>query len=319
MRVVQAKSFGGSEVLQETSVPDEEPGPGQVVVDVAVAGVLSIDTVIRRGQGGAHFPVQPPYVPGVGVAGQVHSVGEGIEDEWLGRRVLADIDGGGYAERVLTRVENLIPIPDELGTHEAMALLHDGSTALAVFEAAEVQHGEAVLVQPAAGGLGSLLVQLAHVAGAHVVGAARGSRKLELIKELGADTVVDYSLPGWTDDVRDAVGTVDVVFDGVGGDLGRAAFETTGHGSRFSNYGFAGGASQIDREQARLRGVRTRGLEQLGEFAPGRAARARRILGEAAQGRIRPIIGQVYPLSRAADAHAALEAREIVGKALLVP
>lgn len=301
------------------TAPDVPPGPGHVVVDVIVAGVLSIDAVIRSGQGGEHFPVRPPYVPGVGVAGQVRSIGDGVDEGLIGRRVLADIDGGGYAEQVVAPVEKLIPIPEGLGSHDAMALLHDGSTALAIFEAAGVRQGDSVLVQPAAGGLGSLLVQLARSAGAHVVGAARGSRKLAIVKELGADTVVDYSAPGWTDEVRDAVGTVDVVFDGVGGDLGGAAFETTGHGSRFSNYGFAGGASLVDQESARERGVRMRGLEQLSEFAPHRLLRARRILDEATEGRIRPVIGRLYPLDQAADAHAALEARAIVGKALLVP
>ncbi|MCI2417946.1 zinc-binding dehydrogenase [Saccharopolyspora sp. K220] len=315
MRAVQATAFGGPEVLAVTTLPDKEAAPGEVVVAVAAAGVLSVDTMIRSGRGGDVFPVRPPYVPGLGVAGQVESVGAGVDGQWIGRRVLADVDSGGYAEQVVAEVARLIPIPDALGSREAMALLHDGSTALALFEAVDLRQGESVLVQPAAGGLGSLLVQLARNAGAHVIGAARGSRKLELAKDLGADVVVDYSAPAWTDQLHD----VQVVFDGVGGELGRAAFETTARGGRFSNYGFAGGTSVIDQEDARRRGVTMHGMEQLTEFQPNRLDRAQRVLREAAAGRIRPVIGQIFPLEKAAEAHAALEARGILGKALLVP
>jgi NADPH2:quinone reductase len=318
MRAVQVSAFGDPEVLRVTSVPDAVAGTGEVVVDVEVAGVLSIDAVIRRGDGAEHFPVELPYVPGVGAAGRVSAVGVGVDAGWLDRRVLADVEGGAYAERVSTPVGGLIPIPDALGSREAMALLHDGSTALAVFEAVGVRRGETVLVQPAGGGLGSLLVQLAHGAGARVVAAARGARKLDLAKQLGADVVVDYSDPDWTDQVRE-FGDPDVVFDGVGGELGRAAFELTARGGRFSSYGFAGGApTSVDEEQARERGLSMLGMEQLIRYAPDRKRRAERMLHAAAQGRVTPFIGQTFPLERAAEAHAAIETRGIVGKTMLV-
>ncbi|HEY2765333.1 MAG TPA: zinc-binding dehydrogenase [Pseudonocardiaceae bacterium] len=320
MRAVLVTAFGGPEVLALTTVPDTDTGPGQVVVDVAVAGVLSVDTMIRSGHGGDYFPVQPPYVPGVGVAGRVSSVGEGVDEVWIGRRVLADIEGGGYAERVVAAVADLIPIPQALDSREAVALLHDGSTALALFEAVRVQRDESVLVQPAAGGLGSLLVQLASAAGARVIGAARGGGKLELVKELGADAAVDYSTPDWTERVREmSGGGVHVAFDGVGGDLGRAAFETVIRGGRFSSYGMAGGApTVIGRDDARQRQVIALGMEQLPGFAADRMERVERMLHEAVAGRIRPIIGRTYPLERAADAHAAIADRSLIGKALLL-
>lgn len=320
MRVVLVTAFGGPEVLVLTTVPDTDAGPDQVVVDVAVAGVLSVDTMIRSGHGGDYFPVQPPYVPGVGVAGQVSAVGEGVDEAWVGRRVLADIEGGGYAERVVAPVAGLIPIPQALGSREAMALLHDGSTALALFEAVRVQRGESVLVQPAAGGLGTLLVQLAAAAGARVIGAARGAGKLELIEQLGADASVDYSTPDWTERVKElSGGGVQVAFDGVGGDLGRAAFDTVVRGGRFSSYGMAGGPpTVIGGEDARRRGVSALGMEQLTGFAADRLERVERILHEAVAGRIRPVIGRTYPLERAAAAHAAIADRSLIGKALLL-
>ncbi|MCX4390049.1 zinc-binding dehydrogenase [Micromonospora peucetia] len=315
MRVVQVAEFGGPEVLRIAIVPEVAPAPGQVVVDVEAAGVLSIDTVIRSGQGGEIFQVQPPYVPGVGAAGQVSAVGEGIDREWVGRRVLADVENGAYAERVTTELENLIPIPDGLETRDAVALLHDGAGALSVFDRVDVQPGATVLVQPAAGGLGSGLVQLASAAGARVIGAARGSHKLKVVEELGADLVVDYTMPDWIDQI----GSVNVVFDGVGGDLGRTVFARVARGGTYSNYGFAGGGfTEIDRDQAARRGVTVIGMEQLVEGQPHRQKWARRVLEEAAAGRIRPVIGQTYPLERAADAHTALENRDTIGKTLLL-
>ncbi|MDQ0382106.1 zinc-binding dehydrogenase [Amycolatopsis thermophila] len=312
MRVIEAERFGGPEVLRVKTVPDPRPGPGQVVVEVKVAGVLSIDTVIRRGEAGDLFPVSPPYVPGAGAAGQVAELGDGVDRSWCGQWVLADVDGGGYAEQVLATPGQLIRVPPGVGLREAMALLHDGATALAVFERAGVRRGETVLVQPAGGGLGSLLVQLAHAAGARVTGAARGAEKLETVRALGADAVVDYSEPGWAT----RVGPVDVVFDGVGGGLGRAAAELVVPGGRYSNYGFAGGAPL--RADEVKPGVTAYGLDQLHDYAPGRRDRARRMLGLAARGKVRTVIGQTFPLARAADAHRALEARAAKGKTLLV-
>ncbi|WP_030166563.1 zinc-binding dehydrogenase [Spirillospora albida] len=316
MRVVRVAEFGGPEVLRVETVPDRAPEPGEAVVDVEAAGVLSIDTVIRGGRAGEIFPVHPPYVPGVGAAGRVTAVGEGVEREWIGRRVLADVENGAYADRVVTAVENLIPIPDGVGTRDAMALLHDGATALAVFDRVDVRPGATVLVQPAAGGLGSVLVQLAHAAGARVIGAARGAHKVKVVEELGADLVVDYSAPDWLD----RVGPVDVAFDGVGGDLGRAVLAKVASGGTYSNYGFAGGGfTEIDQDAEAQRGVTVIGMEQLAENQPHRPKWARLVLEEAAAGRIQPIIGQTFPLDQAAEAHAALENRATIGKTLLLP
>jgi NADPH2:quinone reductase len=312
VRVVEVAAFGGPEVLEVKTVADPVAGPGQVVVEVAVAGVLSVDAVIRRGHGGDYFPVRPPYVPGAGVAGVVQSVGEGVDHSWIGRRVVVGVGNGGYASHALAAVDGLIPVPDELGLPEAMALLHDGSTAVALLEATPVQPGETVLVQPAVGGLGILLVQLLYTRGIRVVGAARGEKKLALVKEFGADVVVDYASPDWTDQV----GVVDVAFDGVGGELGRAAFGAVRDGGRFSNYGNASGTPAAVSPE---RGVTVKGMEQLMGFGAEVRRRVEYLLAEAAARRVRPVIGATYPLEQAAEAHVALESRINLGKTLLVP
>lgn len=321
MRAIQVHRFGGPETLEPHDVPEPEAGPGQVTVTVAAADVIYLDTLLRSGWGGDFFPLEPPYVPGGGVAGTVAAVGEGVDAAWLGRRVVTRADGG-YAERVVTGADGLVEVPDALGLPDAAALVHDGVTALSLARLTTIEPGTWVLVAAAAGGAGSLLVQLARDAGARVVAAARGERKLGLARDLGADAVVDYSTDGWQDEVRRATGGAGarLSFDGAGGDLGRAVFEATADGGTFVTYGTAGGGlTGIDPQDAAARDVRV--LTPLMDGMPdGDAVRA--LLAEAvdlaAAGRVRPVVGATFPLERARDAHESLARRATVGKSLLL-
>ncbi|MFA1549739.1 zinc-binding dehydrogenase [Actinomadura chokoriensis] len=322
VRVVQALRFGGPEVLVAGEAPDPVAGADEVVVDVAVAGMTFVETQIRRGVDKWHAKPSLPYVPGGLVAGRVSSVGARVDATWLGRRVIAGTgETGGFAERAVAKVEELFPVPDGLGLPEAIALHSDGSTAQGLTEKAGVGPGDWVLVEAAAGGVGSLLVQLARSVGARVVGAARGARKLDLLRELGADAVVDYSEPAWTKRVLEATEGAgpDVVFDGVGGRIGREAFEVTARGGRFSVHGASSGeVTLIDSAEARSKGVEVIGIEQLFDFGPNVARWAEQMMSQAAAGLVRPVIGQTFPLERAAEAHAAIENRTAVGKTLLI-
>ncbi|MEU0480558.1 zinc-binding dehydrogenase [Streptosporangium sp. NPDC006013] len=321
MRAIQVREFGGPEVLVYEEVPDPVAGQGEVVVGLTVADVIYLDTLLRGGWGRDFFPRQLPYVPGGGGAGQVLSVGEGVDPGWAGRRVVARTSTG-YAEQIVATVEETVEVPEGLGAREAAAVLHDGVTALNLTRVAGIEKGEWVLVTAAAGGAGSLLVQLARDAGARVVAAARGERKLALARELGAEITVDYSQEGWEHRVREAAGGagVDLVFDGAGGELGRAAFEAAARGGRFVTYGTAGGGfADIAPRAAEDRQVRVTNL--LASGPPDRAT-VRELLAQAlalaAEGRIRPAIGATYPLDRAVDAHIALAERDTVGKSLLL-
>jgi NADPH:quinone reductase len=321
MRVVEAVRFGSPEVLTLREVPAPSAGPGQAVVGVSVVPVLFLDTQIRQGAARAWFPTAPPYVPGSGVAGTVTAVGAGVAPDWVGRDVVADTAGGGsYREQAVVEADSLIQVPGGLGMAEAAALLTDGRTALGLMEMAGIRAEEWVLVLGAGGGLGCLLIQLAHAAGARVIGAARGQEKLDLARKLGSDAVLDYSQPGWPGRVTAITGGAGpaVVFDGVGGDIGRAGFEVTARGGRFSAHGApSGGFAQIDRREAEQREITVRGIEQM-QFAPAEARRLTELaLSAAADGRIRPVIGQTFPLERAADAHRAIEARRAIGKTLV--
>lgn len=308
--------FGPPEVLKPAELPDPAAGPGQALIEVEIANITFVETQLRAGKA-PHPSMEPrlPVIPGNGVGGTVGAVGEGVETALVGTRVITSTGGsGGYAERVAVDAAGVIPVPNGVGLPEAVALLADGRTAMSLMRAAEVRPDETVLVEAAAGGVGSLLVQLAAGAGARVVAAAGGQRKLRVARELGADETVDYTEPSWTEKVRHGV---DVVFDGVGGAVGRAAFELIRPGGRFCAFGLASGAfTDVPDADAARRNVKVvRGTrldpEELRQLS--RAA-----LAEAEAGRLRPVIGQTFPLERAADAHEAIEARATVGKTLLL-
>ncbi|MFI1829248.1 zinc-binding dehydrogenase [Streptomyces sp. NPDC020412] len=321
MRAIRVGEFGGPEVLTVAEVADPVAGPGQVVVGMAAADVIYLDTLLRAGWGGDYFPLEPPYGPGGGGAGRVLSVGDGVDPGWVGRHVLAR-GAGGYAERMVAEAAESVEVPEGVASADAAALLHDGVTAQMLLATGEVQRGEWVLVAAAAGGAGSLVVQLAKEAGARVVAAARGERKLALAKELGADVTVDYSKPGWQQRVIEATGGtgVDLAYDGAGGQLGRDAFDAVRRGGRFITYGTAsGGLADIDPDRAEQRNVTVTNALEAG--SPG-AEQVRALLGEAlrrvADGTLTPTIGATYPLAEAARAHEALAERTTVGKSLLL-
>jgi NADPH2:quinone reductase len=313
MRAVRVHEFGGPEVLLSDSVPPPVAGPGEVVVGLAVADVIFLDTLLRGGWGGEFFPRRPPYVPGGGGAGHVLSVGPGVDPAWLGRHVVGR-GPSGYAEQVVFSAAEIVPVPDGLGSLEAAAVLHDGATAVNLARRAPVSPGDRVLVTAAAGGAGSLLVQLLRSSGARVIAAARGERKLALARELGAEVTVDYSLDGW----QNEVGEVGVAFDGVGGKLGKAAFETVATGGRFVTYGSSDGFADIDPELARRRQVH---VDNVLAAIPDPATVGEHLteaLALTAQGRIRPVISATYPLEQAEQAHRSLEQRTTLGKSLLL-
>jgi NADPH2:quinone reductase len=326
MHAVLVNDFGGPEVLRPVELPDPEPGPGELLVRVAAADTLHVETQIRSGRAREWFATRPPYVPGGGGSGTVVAAGDGADTGWVGRDVVVTTgQEGGYAELAVAPEAGVVPLPDGVGLEAGAALLHDGATAMGLLDGTPVHAGDRVLVLAAGGGLGVLLVQLATAAGAQVVAAARGARKLDLARELGAVAAVDYSRPGWEDAVREATAGkgADVVFDGAGGDLGRAAFGLTAPGGRMSLHGAAGGGfAPVDREAAAERGVTVRGIEQVRHVDEDPATMMSlvgRALAEVAAGHARPVVGRTFPLSQAAEAHRAIEERRALGKTLLLP
>ncbi|MFF0202397.1 zinc-binding dehydrogenase [Streptomyces sp. NPDC005017] len=318
MRAVHVTEFGGPEVLLPVRAQDPVPGPGEVLIEVAYADTIFLETQLRSGWGLDYFPVRPPYVPGGGVAGVVRALGAGVEEVWLGRRVTAFVTGS-YAELAVAAADALTVVPEDLDLLPAAALVHDGVTAGGLAERVGLGPGDRVLILGASGGMGTLLVQLARARGAHVVALARGEAKAALVRELGAHTVVDPGAPDWPGRAREALGgAADVVLDGVGGGLGLTAFALTADGGRFSAHGAPSGAfAPVDPEEAERRGITLFGIQDV-QFSPTDLRRLTTLaFTEAVARRLRPVIGEVFPLAHADRAHAAIEGREVVGKVVL--
>ncbi|MBU3673898.1 MAG: NADPH:quinone oxidoreductase family protein [Solirubrobacteraceae bacterium] len=315
MRAVQQLAFGGPEVLEPAELPDPQPGPGELLVEVELAGVNFADTHQRRNEYLAEAEL--PFVPGSEVAGIVAG---------SGRRVVAMTGGrGGYAELAVVPEAMAFELPDGLGPHEALALLVQGLTAWHLLRScARLAPGESVAVHAAAGGTGSLAVQLAREFGAGtVVATASTPEKRELALACGADVAIDGAPEGLADRLVEAAGgRLDVVLDAIGGEVFDESMEALAPFGRMVTYGVSGGRTNT---------VNTRSLMKNGQAVVGfwlahcyeRPELLAPPLAEcfelAAEGRLRPLLGDRYPLSRAAAAQEDLAGRRTTGKLVLDP
>jgi NADPH2:quinone reductase len=315
MRAVQQTEFGGPEVLQVVDLPAPEPGPGEVLVRVARAGVNFADTHQREDRyvQRQHLPL----VPGSEVAGVREDTGE---------RVVALCGRGGYAELAVAPADRVWPIPDGLDDATALALLIQGLTAWHLYRTcARLADGESVLVVSGAGGVGSLAVQLGHAFGAgRVIATASSPEKRELCLELGADAAIDGSADGLADRIREANGgqAVDAVLEMAGGAVFDGAMEALAPLGRMVVYGIS------SKEQNELRTGRLlrRSHAVIGFWLfhlldrPGMAGPALAdLFARAARGELRAVVGGEYALSEARRAQEDLAARRTTGKLVLDP
>nr|WSY53895.1 zinc-binding dehydrogenase [Streptomyces sp. NBC_00886] len=321
MHAVRLHTFGPAENLAYEHVDDPLPGPGQVRIAVAAAGVHLLDTVLRAGERGP-LPELPvlPTIPGREVAGVVESLGEGVAGLWRGKRVVAHLGfaPGGYAELAVVDVDRVHEVPGNLDFVQAVAMIGTGRTAMGIVQFSELGVGSVVVVPAAAGGLGTLLVQYAEHAGATVIGVAGGPEKVALVRANGADLAVDHTDPQWPGKVRAWLGGrhATVVFDGVGGAVAREAVGLLGPGGRHLVFGWSSG------EPYAIEGLSEQVLgpvmmRKAGGPSPVRTLELR-ALAEAAEGRLVPAVRR-FPLAAAADAHRALETRKTTGKVVLEP
>ncbi|MDR3036101.1 MAG: zinc-binding dehydrogenase [Kitasatospora sp.] len=325
MHAIRLHAFGPAENLTYEKVEDPEPGPGQVRIAVAAAGVHLIDAALREGMTGgpAPGPTLLPTIPGREVAGTVESLGEGVDGHWLGKRVVAHLGfvPGGYAELAVTDAARLQETPPNLDHAQAVAMIGTGRTAMGILQFADLGPDSVVLIPAAAGGIGTLLVQYAAHAGATVIGLAGGARKAAQVRENGADLAVDYTEPEWEQRLDAYRGRVTVVFDGVGGVVARTAVALLAPGGRHIVFGWSAEGIQGG-EPYLVEGVSEQVLgpvmmRKAGGPDPLRTLESR-ALAEAAAGRLVPAV-QRFPLAQAATAHRALENRGTVGKVVLEP
>lgn len=323
MDAVVVPEFGGADVMAVRDVEPEPPGPDEVQIEVAAVGVNWTDVDNRRG----NYPDQsePPFVPGFEVSGVVAETGGDVTSWEPGDEVIAFVEFGGYAELVTTPGEWVLPKPEGIDLVSAAGILIQGFTAHNVVrEWGRVRSDETVLVYAAAGGVGSMAVQIASAAGATVIGTASTERKLSFARECGADHVVNYeteAIPSAVDDV--APDGVDVVLDGVGGSAFYRSFDVLGPRGRIVVYGAASGSVPTV-ATPRLYGANAsiigysfhRALFDLREEVM--AAREPLYRGWE-DGTFEPTITDERPLDEAVAVHEELEARETTGKVILVP
>ena len=303
MRAVRFHEYGPSSTLVLDEVPRPEPAEGEVLVRVRVAGVNAIDWKFRAGYLQAFMPLELPHTPGLDVAGVVEQVGPGVAGFSVGDEVFGR-GSGTYAEYAVAPIVTLAHKPAGITFEQAATLPVGGVTAwVGLFDAAHLEAGQRVLVHGAAGGVGSLAVQLAHWKGAYVI-ATTSAANVAFVTSLGADEVIDYTAVQF----EDAVSEMDVVYDAVGGDVTGRSWSVLKKGGILVVV--AGG---LDPEAAEQRGVRTSNVQPPAVTTP--------ILEELARlvelGALVAPVGTSFPVARAAEAHAASETGHGRGRIVL--
>lgn len=313
MKAIQLEDFGGPDSMRYVEVADPEPGDGEVVVEVARVGVNFADTHVTRNDYLAKQEL--PLIPGGEVAGRTPD----------GRRVAAMLMNGGYAQKVAVPEATLVPVPDEVSDEQAAALLLQGLTAHAlVHRCARLEPGETVVIEAAAGGTGSLAVQLAKRHGARVIGLASSPEKRKLVERLGADATVDSRAEELGQAILEANGgrQVDAVFQMSGGEAFEQQLRILAPFGRMVAFGIASREENTVKTGHLMRNSRSVigfWLVHLFRDREGTSRAIGDLLSAVANGELEVVIGGVFPLSEARRAHEELAARRSEGKLLLDP
>ena len=314
MQVVQFSEHGDADVLHLADLPTPQPRAGEVLIKVAAAGVNYADILQRIGTNPT--PLTLPYVPGYEVAGTIEALGDGVTTVQVGQRVMVMLASGGYAAYVVAPAAQVIPLPAELGYAEATALLAQGPTAVGLLNTG---HYASVLVLAAAGGVGSLLVQVAKNQGLQVIAAVGSDAKKAAAQASGADVVVSYAEADWVQQVRAATAGQGVAasFDAVGGRVGAQALQALGVGGTGVVYGAASGeptrleAQQLIGQRQVVRGYTVFAeLAKFGEYTE-------ELLGYFRAGNLQLPV-QTYPITAVQTAQRDLESRQTQGKVVLL-
>ncbi len=323
MKSLTVTEYGEADVLEVTEADRPEPADGEVLIEVRAAGVNFADIMQRRGH--YHGGPEPPYTPGMEVAGVIAEVGDGVNRE-PGENVVSLVNGGGYAEFAVADARGLLAVPDGLEFAEAAGFPVQWLTAHnCLHEWGGLESGETVLIHAAAGGVGSAAVQLADEAGATVIGTASTDEKLSMAADLGMDHGIRYTEEDFVDRVDDITGGegVDLVLDGIGGDTSDESLDALCSFGRMVSYGAAAGEPGRPNTADLLFGN-----NRIIGYHLGRAINEKpmRVMGAVpelterlSEGVLEVQVGHTFELVEAAAAHRFIEDRKSSGKVVLLP
>lgn len=315
MKAIRVHELGGAEKLTLEEIEKPVPKANEVLIKVVAAGVNFADTMMRSG----NYLTKPPlpFTLGYEAAGTIESLGENVTNFSIGQRVLATTSSGGYAEFATAKADLTMPIPDGLGFGESTALLVQGLTALGLLN--ETKSGQTILIHAAAGGVGSLLVQLAKFKGLKVIGTASSEQKLELVANLGADLAVNYSKEDWTEKVLKATNRrgVDWLIEMVGGEIVAQNLKVLAKHGTMWIYGAASGEDyKVSVLSLMAKNHTIRGYWLVNESLDNRAKFTQELLEHVRAGRLKIQVTE-FPLEKAREAHEAIESRKTTGKVVL--
>jgi len=315
MKAVRIHEFGGAEKLRVDEIEKPSPDAGEVLIKIEAAGINFADTMLR----GDRYMFTPdlPFTMGFEVAGTIEEVGEGVENVQVGHSVLAMMRGGGYAEYATADANTLVSVPAGLGFNEATALLVQGLTAIGLLE--KLKAGQTILIHAAAGGVGTLLVQIAKIKGAKVLGTASSEQKLEKVADLGADLGINYTEDDWTQKVLDGTDGkgADLIIEMVGGEMGKRNLECLAVRGEMIVYGAASGEDFEVSVLGLLWKMQTVSSYNLNlETSENMAKYTAELMQYIGEDRLQVSVIE-FPLEEAREAHEAIEGRKTTGKVVL--
>lgn len=315
MKAIRVHELGGAEKLTLDEVEKPQPKADEVLIKVAAAGINFADTMMRSG----NYLTKPdlPLTLGYEAAGTIEELGEEVKNLQKGQRVLATVSSGGYAEYATARAALTMPIPDELGYGEATALLVQGLTALGLLD--ETKAGESILIHAAAGGVGSLLVQLAKHKGLKVIGTASNERKLQMAADFGADHAINYTESDWMEEVLKATDGkgVDWIIEMVGGSIVAKNLGVLAVNGTMIVYGAASGEDfKVSVLSLMQKNQQIQGYWLMNESVENRVRFTKELMEHLGAGRLKIQVTE-FPLEKAREAHEAIEGRKTTGKVVL--
>ena len=323
MKAIQFTEYGGPEVLKTIEIDKPKPGPTEVLIEIHAIGVNYADTARREGQ--YVVPTKLPFIPGAEIAGVIVEAGEEVTNVNIGSRVVTLIESGGYAEYAVVDSRNVtVMLKEDIDFKQAVSLPLQGLSAYHILKTMGcITNDDTVLIHAAAGGVGTLAVQLAKLFGARkVIATASTDEKLDLAKSLGADVCINYTNEGWHKEVLEATEGrgVNLALEMVGGDVFKDTLKCLAPFGKVVIYGVASGEQAVMHPSSLM----AKNQSVIGFFLPQIMRKRelfmrsiRELFNYLEEGKLQLIIGETYPLEEAAKVHELMQSRKTTGKIIL--